>query len=90
MNTAATIFTILFEDSFWILLCERFEDGRYEVCKITFGAEPKEYDVYDYLLKNWHTFKFGSTRQEQAAAGVSPKPKAYAARNRKANGGQRA
>jgi hypothetical protein len=66
VNTSASIFTVLFEDPFWILLCERFDCGRYEVCKITFGAEPKEYDVYDYLLKNWNTLNFGSFKLETA------------------------
>lgn len=50
--------TILFEAPFWIGLYERIDGDRYEVCKITFGAEPKDYEVYDFLLKNWHTLKF--------------------------------
>lgn len=50
--------TILFEDPFWIGLYERIDDGKYEVCKITFGAEPKDYEIYDFLLKNWHKLKF--------------------------------
>lgn len=51
--------TVLFENPFWVGLYERFDNGKYEVCKITFGAEPKDYEVYDFLLKNWHTLKFG-------------------------------
>ena len=43
----------MFEAPFWIGLYERYDDGKYEVCKITFGAEPKDYEVYDFLLKNW-------------------------------------
>lgn len=50
--------TILFENPFWIGLFERVDDDKYEVCKITFGAEPKDYEVYDFLLKNWHKLKF--------------------------------
>ncbi|MFQ7292842.1 MAG: YjdF family protein [Monoglobales bacterium] len=50
--------TILFENPFWIGLYERVYDNEYEVCKITFGAEPKDYEVYDFLLKNWHKLKF--------------------------------
>ena len=37
---------------------ERFDDDKYEVCKITFGAEPKDYEVYNFLLKNWHMLRF--------------------------------
>ena len=50
--------TILFEAPFWICLYERIDGDRYEVCKITFGAEPKDYEVYDFLLQNWRTLKF--------------------------------
>ena len=50
--------TVLFENPFWIGLYERFDNGNYEVCKITFGAEPKDYEIYDYLLQNWHKLKF--------------------------------
>ena len=50
--------TILYENPFWIGLYERFDNGTYEVCKITFGAEPKDYEIYDYLLQNWHKLKF--------------------------------
>ena len=44
--------TVLFEDPFWIGVYEREEGGRYEAAKITFGAEPKDYQVYAFLLKH--------------------------------------
>ena len=50
--------TFLFENPFWIGLFERIDGDKYEVCKITFGAEPKDYEVYEFLLKNWHKLKF--------------------------------
>lgn len=50
--------SIMFESPFWIGLYERFDEGKYEVCKITFGAEPKDYEVYDFLLHNWKYLKF--------------------------------
>lgn len=50
-------FTISFENPFWIGLYERIDGDKYEVCKITFGAEPKDYEIYAFLLKNWHKLK---------------------------------
>lgn len=35
--------TVMFEAPFWIGVYERFDEGYYEVCKITFGSEPKDY-----------------------------------------------
>ena len=46
-----TQITVLFEDPFWVALYERESGEKYEVCKITFGAEPKDYEVYEFLLK---------------------------------------
>lgn len=56
--TMKSSLTILFEAPFWIGLYERIDGDIYEVCKITFGAEPKDYEVYDFLLQNWRTLKF--------------------------------
>lgn len=50
--------TVFFEDPFWVGIYERVYSGSYEVCKITFGAEPKDYEVYSYILENWHKLKF--------------------------------
>ena len=55
---ARSSLTLLFENPFWIGLYEHFDEGRYEVCKITFGAEPKDYEVYEFLLRNRYKLKF--------------------------------
>ncbi len=67
--------TILFENPFWIGLYERIDGDKYEVCKITFGAEPKDYEVYEYLLASWHKLKFSpSIKTEKVTERrVSPK-----------------
>lgn len=50
--------TVLFDDPFWVGLYERTDGDRYEVCKITFGEEPRDYEIYGFLLGNWHKLKF--------------------------------
>ena len=67
--------TILFEAPFWIGLYERIDHGRYEVCKITFGAEPKDYEFYEFLLRNWHKLKFSPPIQAEAAMERKTNPK---------------
>ena len=32
--------------------------GKLSVCKVTFGAEPKDYEVYDFVLKNYYRLRF--------------------------------
>lgn len=50
--------TIFFEDPFWVGLYERVDEGRCQVCKLTFGAEPKDYEVYELLLRRWRGLRF--------------------------------
>ena len=45
MEHACATITVCFEEPFWIALYERIEAGHCTVCKITFGAEPKDYEV---------------------------------------------
>ena len=37
---------------------ERVSDGRLSVCKVTFGAEPKDYEIYDFVLRNYYRLQF--------------------------------
>ncbi len=58
MEPIGSKLTIFFEEPFWIGLYERISLGKYEVCKITFGSEPKDYQVYDFLLHHWGDLRF--------------------------------
>ena len=50
MKTSLTVF---FEEPFWIGVFERIDDGKLSVCKVTFGAEPKDYDVWEFVLRHY-------------------------------------
>lgn len=58
MEKTTSKLTVIFEDPFWIGLYERQTGSRYEVCRIVFGAEPKNYDVAEFMRKNWRRLKF--------------------------------
>ena len=53
MDTTAAKLTVFFEEPFWVGVYERTESGQVEACRVVFGAEPKDYEVYDFLLKHW-------------------------------------
>lgn len=72
---AKSSLTVLFEPPFWVGIYERIDDGKYEVCKITFGAEPKDYEVYDFLLKNWHKLKFSPSVKVDKVEELKVNPK---------------
>ena len=54
----ALTLTVFFEEPFWVGVFERVSAGKLSVCKVTFGAEPKDYEVYDFILERYDTLKF--------------------------------
>ena len=62
--------TIYFENPFWVGILERIEDGMLSVAKITFGAEPKDYEVYAFLLKHYNSFCFSPAVEADAVKEV--------------------
>ena len=61
MNKVTEKLTIFFDKPFWIGVFERIEDGKLSVCKVTFGAEPKDYEVYEFVLAHYYRLKFSKT-----------------------------
>ncbi|MFW2487646.1 YjdF family protein [Clostridium chromiireducens] len=52
--------TVLFDDPFWIGVFENIENGEYNVCKVTFGSEPKDEETYEFILKKFYHLNFSS------------------------------
>ena len=50
--------TIFFEEPFWVGIFERIEDGKLSAVKVTFGAEPKDCEVQEYIQKWYFSLKF--------------------------------
>ena len=58
MDKVSGRLTVFFEEQFWIGVFERISEGKLSVCKVTFGVEPKDYEVYEFILKNYYRLKF--------------------------------
>ena len=67
--------TVSFEDPFWVGVLERIEDGALSVCKVTFGAEPKDYEVWDFVLKYYDRLEFSPSVAVAAAKKNRGNPK---------------
>lgn len=50
--------TVFFEDPFWVGVFERNENGKLSVAKVTFGAEPKDCEILDFVLKHYYDLQF--------------------------------
>ena len=59
MEKIAGKLTVFFDNPFWVGVFECVEKNRLSVCRVVFGAEPKDYEVYDFILKNYKNLKFG-------------------------------
>lgn len=50
--------TVYFEDPFWVGVFERFIEGKLSACKVTFGGEPKDQEVWDFVLRHYYELSF--------------------------------
>ena len=75
MDTIASRLTVFFEDPFWVGVYERQTGRSYEACKITFGTEPRDYEVYGFLLENWNRLRFSPPVGQRKLARTLSNPK---------------
>lgn len=61
MEKIAGKLTVFFDNPFWVGVFECVEKNKLSICRVVFGAEPKDYEVYDFILKNYKNLKFGSS-----------------------------
>ena len=74
MDKVSGKLTVYFEEPFWVGVFERIEDGKLFVAKVTFGAEPKDYEVQDYIQKYYFSLKF-SPAVETVVKDIKRNPK---------------
>lgn len=49
METISIRLTVYFEDGFWHGLFEQVYQETYQVCRVTFGQEPKDDEILEIL-----------------------------------------
>lgn len=64
-------FTVFFDDPYWVGVYERTDGDNLEVARVVFGAEPKDYEVYEFMLKIFYSLKFSPPVEVDQ---TSPKP----------------
>jgi hypothetical protein len=66
---------IFFAEPFWVGIFERVSDGKLSVCKITFGAEPKDYEVQEFVLRNYYNLRFSPSvvTEKESKERINPK-----------------
>lgn len=54
MDKVSAKLTVFFKEPFWVGVFECVSEGLLFVCKVSFGAKPKDYEIYDFVLKNYY------------------------------------
>lgn len=67
--------TVFFEGIFWVGVFERIHGDNYEAARVVFGEEPKDYEIYDFILNNFYTIKFSASFPEEAEVEKKINPK---------------
>ena len=81
MDKVLVTLTVFFEDPFWVGVVERIAEGSLSASKITFGAEPKDYEVWDILLRGYDRLRFSPAVETAVKeAKVNPKRRQKEAR----------
>ena len=73
--------TVFFDEPFWIGIFETIYKNQLSVCKVVFGAEPKDNEVYEFILKNYCHLDFSpSVSAEINKKKLNPKKRFRAAK----------
>lgn len=68
MNKVTGKLTVFFEKPFWVGVFERVEDGRLSACRVVFGSEPKDGEVWAFVLQNYGRLRFSPAVEAPAKA----------------------
>lgn len=84
MCVSKSSLTVYFDPPFWVGLFQREDGNSCRVCKVTFGGEPRDQEILDWLLRHWHELRFSPPVPASRTAVHLPDPKRMRRKARKA------
>ena len=89
MDKTKVTFTVFFDGTFYQGVYERDDGRKYEVSKVIFGKEPKDYEIYNFMLKNFVKMRFSPylTTDEHVEKHINPKHMQRLIKKQTANSG---
>lgn len=74
MDVSHSALTVFFEESFWVGLFERTENGRLTVCRVVFGPEPREPELLAFVQQKYIRLCFSpAVEAARSTAAANPK-----------------
>ena len=87
-NEIESKLTIYYDEPFWAGVFERIDNGKLSVCKVTFGAEPTDAQVREFVLSNYCRLRFSAPiKAEQKQKADNPKRRQRNARKQMESSG---
>ena len=88
MESTKCKLTVYFDDPFWVGVFERICDDQLFVSKVTFGQEPKDNEIIQFILKNYNGLQFSPAVEVQTKqASKNPKRRLREAKKEVKNNG---
>lgn len=75
MDIVSARLQVFFEAPFWVGIFEQVIDGKLSVSKTTFGAEPKGYEVLEFILTQYNELRFSPAVDSVSVANRRMNPK---------------
>ncbi len=75
MDRNASSFTVLFQPPFWVGVAQRWNEEGYCAAKVTFGAEPTDAQLYEWVEKEWYRLRFSPAAAEEPLGSGRGNPK---------------
>lgn len=69
-------FCIFFDEPYWVGLFERHSRNKASYCRVVFGAEPSNIEVWNFILSRYHTLEYSPALDKIRAPGygrINPK-----------------
>ena len=57
-NVIESKLTIYFDKPFWVGVFEELDGDKLSACRMVFGAEPADAEIYDFILKHYYHLKY--------------------------------
>jgi hypothetical protein len=67
--------TVFFEDPFWVGVFERSDADKLETARVVFGAEPKDYEVCEYIRLHFNKLLFSPSLETEVTENRRINPK---------------
>ena len=58
MGRVISELTVFFDEPFWVGFFKVIDKGKLSVAKVTFGAEPKDYEIQEFIDRHYYDLRF--------------------------------